>query len=122
MASPQYDSSYVLQDDYYLRKTYHNGYIEIISLQCESSDLLQEPYTARKSYHNGCIQMFSHRYEFSYVLEYEHYVILAALVWFILIPQCTYIHNRQDPTPDITPTWLFTSVCHHMVTYPRRVT
>ena len=45
MASPQYDSSYVLQDDYLLRKTYHNGYIEIIS----------------------------HQYEFSYVLEYEHW-------------------------------------------------
>ena len=104
MASPQYDSSYVLQDGYYLRKTYHNGYIEIISHQCESSDLLQEPYIARKSYHNGCIQMFSHRYEFSYALEYEHYVTLAALVWFILIPQCKFnIHG-------------FSQVCHHMVT------
>ena len=43
MASPQYESSDVLQEYYYLRKTYHNGYIEIISPQCESSDLLQEP-------------------------------------------------------------------------------
>ena len=40
MGSPQYDSSDVLQESYSLRKTYHNGYIELISLQCESSDLL----------------------------------------------------------------------------------
>ena len=43
MASPQYDSSDVLQEYYYLRKTYHNGYIEIIYPQGESSNLLQAP-------------------------------------------------------------------------------
>ena len=85
----------VLQDDYLLRKSYHNGYIEIISPQCEPSDLLQEPYIARKSYHNGCIQMFSHQYEFSFSQSWNFKKIIILwtafggvrryVAWFVLI-------------------------------------